>query len=181
MPSIQRKSRGFTLIELLIVIAVIGLISAFLIPNLLDALQKAKQKRTLGSMRDIGTAWFSWLTDELSSAAAGSNQFAWSDLEAVLVTDLRSLLIPDHGARYAASVPRSDHWGHEFDYAAAADLRFASIGIAVRSRGRDGEVGPTEPPYPMGSFVLTKYDEDIVWSDGFFVRYPSGVVDTLDD
>ncbi len=43
-----RSQRGFTLIELLIVVAIIGIIAALLIPNFLDALQKAKQKRTGG-------------------------------------------------------------------------------------------------------------------------------------
>ncbi|RMH23344.1 MAG: prepilin-type N-terminal cleavage/methylation domain-containing protein, partial [Acidobacteria bacterium] len=64
--------RGFTLIELLIVIAIIGIIASILIPNLLDALQKAKQRRTVAEMRNLGVAWMSWLTDQVGAAAAGA-------------------------------------------------------------------------------------------------------------
>ena len=170
-----RRHHGFTLIELLVVVAIIGIVAVILIPNLLDALQKAKQKKTVGTIRDVGMAWFSWMTDEVSSAAAGSNQFDYSGLVTVNVNDLAKLLIPPVGARYASSVPKKDSWGNPFDYAAAADYGSASQGIAVRSWGRDAQEGPTMNPYPMGPFVVTHYAEDIVWSDGFFVRYPAGV------
>ena len=170
-----RKQRGFTLIELLVVVAIIGIVAVILIPNLLDALQKAKQKKTVGTIRDVGMAWFSWMTDEVSSAAAGSNQFDYSGLVTVQFNDLANLLIPAVGARYASSVPKKDSWGNPFDYATAPDLGTASQGIAVRSWGRDAQEGPTMAPYPMGPFIVTHYAEDIVWSDGFFVRYPAGV------
>jgi len=170
-----RKHRGFTLIELLVVVAIIGIVAVILIPNLLDALQKAKQKKTVGTIRDVGMAWFSWLTDEVSSAAAGSNQFDISGLVTMQVNDLANLLIPPVGARYASSVPVKDAWGNPFEYSAAADPGSASLGVAVRSWGRDAQEGPTMNPYPMGPFIVTHYAEDIVWSDGFFVRYPAGV------
>jgi general secretion pathway protein G len=51
----HRKQEGFTLIELLIVVAIIGIIAAIAIPNLLNAIDRGKQKR---SMADIRTgAW----------------------------------------------------------------------------------------------------------------------------
>ena len=69
---LQGPRQGMTLIELLIVVAILGIISMFIIPNLLDSLQKAKQKRSMTDINGVGLAWMNWLTDQASAAAAGS-------------------------------------------------------------------------------------------------------------
>ena len=59
----KRTDKGFTLIELLIVVAIIGIIAAIAIPNLLNAIDRGKQKRTMADMRSIGTAIESYAVD----------------------------------------------------------------------------------------------------------------------
>jgi type II secretion system protein G len=156
-----RSQKGFTLIELLIVVAIIGIIAAILIPNLLDALQKAKQKRTVGDMRSVGTAWFSWLTDQVGAAAAGTTN----------TYDFDGTLFQSTSMFYIQKVPTNDGWGNPYNYRWSGNVLSAQV-MGIASGGRDATIVGGE--YTMGPFNATKYDEDIVWADGFFVRYPSG-------
>src|SRR5512141_1724207 len=71
----KRNTKGFTLIELLIVVAIIGIIVAIAIPNLLNAIQRAKQKRTMGDMRTAGTAAEAYAVDFNHYPAAAGYSF----------------------------------------------------------------------------------------------------------
>ena len=52
----KRNSKGFSLIELLIVVAIILIIAAIAIPDLLKSRQAANQASAVGSLRTINTA-----------------------------------------------------------------------------------------------------------------------------
>lgn len=171
MRRVTAAQKGFTLIELLIVIAIIGIIVSMLIPNLLDAMQKAKQKRTIADVRITGTAMFSWLTDQVGAAAAGqanTNVVLASYDSPRTAASLESLLAPN----YLQVVPPIDGWKFPYEYyLKTGSLVHERQIMLIRSQGRDKTFESNE--YSVTSFDSTDYDQDIVWADGFMVRWPS--------
>src|SRR5213596_3505522 len=100
----KRNQKGFTLIELLIVVAIIGILAAIAIPNLLTAMQRSKQKRTMADMRTIATAWEARATDLNKYNAGGALTIPTG---AVTITNLTNYLAPT----YVKTFPSKDGWG----------------------------------------------------------------------
>ncbi len=148
---IRLKKEGFTLIELLIVVAIIGIIAAIAIPNLLNAIQRGKQKRTMADMRAIGTAVESYAVDNNEYPAGGS-----------AVSGISGVLEP----RYIAQMVVNDAWNHAYDYTASP--AGSPQVYSVESYGKNGE---DEGVY-AGS--TTDFNNDIIFSQGLFVEYPEG-------
>jgi hypothetical protein len=107
--------------------------AVFAIPNLYTALQRAKQKRSMSALRDLGVAI-------------------------------------DNYAKHGTFPPAGYHgwvvdgWNHPILYHASAKH------YVLRSTGRDGR--------DDGFFdgVTTSFDDDIVFGDEVFRRFPSGVL-----
>jgi len=166
----KRNNKGFTLIELLIVVAIIGIIVAIAIPNLLNAIQRAKQKRTMADMRSAGTAAEAYAVDFNHYPAAA----ATVSLPSGFSTGFPTSSFGDPGASgkfnalvaptYIRVLPLVDGWQSYYRYGADTSKQ----NYVVVSAGKDG-VGT--------AFVggeTTTFNADIWFCDGQFLQYPAG-------
>ena len=157
------KRQGFTLIELLIVIAIIGIVAAIAIPNLLTALQKGKQKATMGDMKSIGNAIESYMTDLYMAPGAGG------------ISDA-SGLAPVLAPFYIKMFPLQDGWGGLYQYE-SGNLGIEQDLYTVTSYGRGSVTNggtvtrdPANSPYVVTTMV--GFANDICYSNGTFTFAP---------
>jgi general secretion pathway protein G len=143
------RQEGYTLVELLVVVALIGLIVAIAVPNLMNAINRARQKRTMADMRA--------LCEGIEMYHVDVNYFPIYEKVAAsaLEHDLR-IYMKKYNAR--------DGWNQPFLYVANGD------NYTVSSMGSDGYEDPSVP-----GGATTTFQADIVFSDGVFVQWPEGV------
>lgn len=143
---LNRNQKGFTLIELLIVVAIIGIIAAIAIPNLLNAIDRGKQKRTMADLRSMGTA--------VESYAVDANVYPVASTAATLATVVEPI--------YIKNMPEEDGWGGTFQ------VDSSTVTYTLYSFGKDGT------GTDCANLLTTTFIDQICFIDGQFVRYPEG-------
>lgn len=132
----------------MLALVIIGVLAAIVIPNLLTALDKARQRRTIADLRSMSGAI------EVYNVDYGLYP-SGSDISTL------ALLVPE----YARELISVDAWNHELIYD-GGPMRY-SIGSAGKDGGNTltliGDGGPTR-----------RFEDDIVMALGQFVQWPEG-------
>jgi general secretion pathway protein G len=137
---------------------ILAIISAIAIPNLLNAIQRGKQKRTMADMRSIGTACEAYAVDKKAFPDAASME------------ELVPLLEPE----YIKKLPRVDAWNRTIFYYSrnTGESGEGPDEYFILSAGKDGSLDFEEiDSYPIPNST-TSFNNDIVFSNGTFVQFP---------
>ncbi|MDH3284008.1 MAG: type II secretion system protein GspG [Acidobacteriota bacterium] len=124
------------------------MIAAIAIPNLLNAIDRGRQKRTMADMRSVGTAVEAYSID--------LNQYPneTGDIDGNLDQHLEPL--------YIKKTPDDDGWNNPVQYDSD------TLEYSIYSYGKDG----ADTGYSGGK--TTDFDQDIYFVNGSFVQWPEG-------
>ena len=142
MAYFRRRERGFTLIEMIVVVAILGILVSILVPALLTAVNRSRQRRTMADMHNIAKANGTFAVD------TGTFVNAIGALQ----------------PNYLMIVPVDDGWGNAFNYAAGG----GNLTYTLTSFGRDGAAGPAAPV----PWVNEPFEPDLIMNTGQFTQAP---------
>ena len=130
---------------------ILGSCSAVAVANVLTAMDRSNQKRTLADIRSIATAIEGYATDHPDWKGSG---------------DLTALLEP----KYIKKLPKTDGWNHPLRVEMWKDAD-GNPAYRIWSAGRDGkrDVKWGNPA------AVRDFDNDLVYENGAFIQYPEGV------
>lgn len=141
----QIHETGYSLIDILVTIVLLGIISMIVMPTLIDAFDRSRQRATLAEMRQVSMSLGTHHID-VGGYPTGVNTL--------------NQLMP----QYLAAVPESA-WGVPFLY---IGLNPDGCGYLLVATGSDGLFGPP-PPIPWNS---EQYTPDLWLVNGTFLQAP---------
>lgn len=147
--------------SVLVVVAIIGIIAAIAIPNLLNAINRGRQKRTMADMRSVAVVVEGYAVDNGHYPAAAT------------LEELALLVQP----KYTTSLRKVDAWQHTLRYACWQSGQGTNGCDTYRlvSAGQDGSFEQPDPrDYGDSGERTTDFKRDIVYGNGGFLQYPEG-------
>jgi type II secretion system protein G len=146
----RRGSAGFTLVELMVVVAIVGILTAIAVPNLAQAIERARQRRTMTDIRAVANAVSAYGVD-------------WVFVPQV-ADGTASDILPYITPTYLRRKPVEDGWNHPLHYYGSG------LDYTIWSFARDGI-----QQSPALFTPTTNFDADIILVNGIFVQWPEGM------
>jgi hypothetical protein len=151
-------------------VALVSLLLAFLgsiaYTNLRLAYHRSRRNVTMAEMRTVATSLEARATDLLWFPAPQAESF--ETMRPVPFHELERALVPV----YARRLPRVDGWDNPLEVRVGGhDPKTRTQHYAVRSVGNDARA--ESPEFNRG--FITTFSEDIVFSDGSWIRAPEGM------
>lgn len=150
--------RGFTLIELLITVAIIGIIVAIAIPNMMNAWDKARQKRSMADLRAWGLALNSYFVDHNFFPYGSPGEITPDFYLYKIISGMKELTPP----------PYRDGWNNSFYYFPGGDSLQLSQIYTIASFGKGNAMDAT----PLPNFKC--FQCDISFKGNRFYTKPNG-------
>jgi hypothetical protein len=173
MSTLQKSLRARNYLLTLAAVAVIALLSGGLARDAQAAHQVAQEQQTISDLRAVGVAMFHWYKEvqaprrTMHPKEGHAKTVDLAEIPEISHDELAKLLVP----KYIAAVPEKDAWGHPYEFRLNTKEPDAARVMAVRSAGADGAFSGTT--YTIGSFPPAQTDQDLVWVDGYFTRWPA--------
>lgn len=144
----NKSADGFTLIDLLVSITIIGIVAMLVVPQLIMAFDRARQRRTMGDMRNLATALSTYQLDNSGSYPSTAAGLAG--------------LSPDYYAGIS-----SDGWSNAYFYLGVS-IGGRNCSYLLYGLGVDAALGPAPPDPWIGDF----FEPDLKLVNGTFHAAP---------
>jgi len=139
------RQHGFTLIEIMVVVVILGILAAFVVPNVLQNPEKAREVKARHDLRTLENALDMYYVDNFHYPSTDQG------LEALVKK-------PTSGPEaknwkqggYIKSLPE-DPWGHDYKYLSPED---AGGRPKIFTLGADGQTGGSGPDQDVSNLDL---------------------------